>query len=227
MNKFFFPIMTTPLEKIAEEKNGNYQSSLKRGGWGYPGLVKDQYISGFFFWRLPLCRKGDKKLNKMFSIDSICLATYNITDCLMHTAIDSQALIDCLMYRSIINTVRWLMINNKTIIGKASFVRQSRTCKLFNLCLIMCDKWDWVYYEKAVNSKAKINCHIEFMVKSYAHRCLTVSTTRLCSAFIAIIFHAICLAINDLSGILDTMDTPWSRILDASSCQSVKKIRTR
>ena len=40
--------MTTPLEKIAEEKTGNYQSSLKGGG-GYPGLVKDQYISGFFF----------------------------------------------------------------------------------------------------------------------------------------------------------------------------------
>ena len=41
--------MTTPLEKIAEEKTGNYQSSLKGGGGGYPELVKDQYISGFFF----------------------------------------------------------------------------------------------------------------------------------------------------------------------------------
>ena len=41
--------MTTPLEKIAEEITGNYQSSLKGGGGGYPGLVKDQYISGFFF----------------------------------------------------------------------------------------------------------------------------------------------------------------------------------
>ena len=49
VNKIFFPIMTTPLEKIAEEKTGNYQSSLKGGGGGYPGLVKDQYISGFFF----------------------------------------------------------------------------------------------------------------------------------------------------------------------------------
>ena len=28
--------MTTPLEKIAEEKNGNYQSSLKGGGGGTP-----------------------------------------------------------------------------------------------------------------------------------------------------------------------------------------------
>ena len=41
--------MTTPLKKIAEEKNGNYQSSLKGGGGGDPGLVKDQYISVFFF----------------------------------------------------------------------------------------------------------------------------------------------------------------------------------
>ena len=40
--------MTTPHEKIAKEKNGNYQSSLKGGG-GDPVLVKDQYISGFFF----------------------------------------------------------------------------------------------------------------------------------------------------------------------------------
>ena len=32
----FFPIMTTPLEKIAEEKTGNYQSSLKEGGGGTP-----------------------------------------------------------------------------------------------------------------------------------------------------------------------------------------------
>ena len=38
--------MTTPLEKIDEEKNGNYQSSRKRGG-GTPLLVKDQYISVF------------------------------------------------------------------------------------------------------------------------------------------------------------------------------------
>ena len=42
--------MTTPLKKIAEEKNRNYQSSLKGGGGGgYPPLVKDQYISVFFF----------------------------------------------------------------------------------------------------------------------------------------------------------------------------------
>ena len=41
--------MTTPLEKVAEEKNGNYQSSLLEGGGGNPLLVKDQYISGFFF----------------------------------------------------------------------------------------------------------------------------------------------------------------------------------
>ena len=47
VDKFFSPIMTTPLEKIAEEKTGNYQSSLKGGG--DPKLVKDQYFSGFFF----------------------------------------------------------------------------------------------------------------------------------------------------------------------------------
>ena len=41
--------MTTPLEKIAEEKNGNYQFLLKGGGGGYPILVKGQYISGFYF----------------------------------------------------------------------------------------------------------------------------------------------------------------------------------
>ena len=46
--------MTTPLEKIAEEKNGNYQSSLKGGGGGYPGLVKDQYISVFFLLKASL-----------------------------------------------------------------------------------------------------------------------------------------------------------------------------
>ena len=45
--------MTTPLEKIAEEKTGNYQSSLKGGGGGYPILVKDQYISGFSFEGFP------------------------------------------------------------------------------------------------------------------------------------------------------------------------------
>ena len=32
--------MTTPLEKIAEEKNGNYQSSLKGGG----GLQKSSLL---------------------------------------------------------------------------------------------------------------------------------------------------------------------------------------
>ena len=41
--------MTTPLEKIAEEKTGNYQSLLKGGGGGTLVLVKDQYISVFFF----------------------------------------------------------------------------------------------------------------------------------------------------------------------------------
>ena len=45
VNNFFPPIMTTPLERIAEEKNGNYQSSLK--------LVKDQYISVFFLGYFP------------------------------------------------------------------------------------------------------------------------------------------------------------------------------
>ena len=36
VNKIFSPIMPTPLEKIAEEKNGNYQSSLKGGGGSTP-----------------------------------------------------------------------------------------------------------------------------------------------------------------------------------------------
>ena len=45
--------MTTPLEKIAEEKNGNYQSSLKGEG-GDPLLVKEQYISSFFLLKASL-----------------------------------------------------------------------------------------------------------------------------------------------------------------------------
>ena len=44
--------MTTPLEKKAEEKNGNYQSSLNGGGGGQPLLVKDQYISGFLLGQM-------------------------------------------------------------------------------------------------------------------------------------------------------------------------------
>ena len=40
--------MTTPLEKIAEEKNGNYQSSLKGGG-GVPPIGKRPIYFRFFF----------------------------------------------------------------------------------------------------------------------------------------------------------------------------------
>ena len=40
--------MTTPLKKIAKEKNVNYQTSLKWGGGGTALLVKDQNISFFF-----------------------------------------------------------------------------------------------------------------------------------------------------------------------------------
>ena len=39
--------MTTPLEKIAEEKNGNYQSSLKGGG-GVPRIGKRPIYFRFF-----------------------------------------------------------------------------------------------------------------------------------------------------------------------------------
>ena len=52
--------MTTPLEKIAEEKTGNYQSSLKGGG----GVPHDQYISGFFLKKKHLLLKNDLNAQK-------------------------------------------------------------------------------------------------------------------------------------------------------------------
>ena len=42
--------MTTPLEKIAEEKPGNYQSSLKGGGGGVPRIGKRPIYFRFVFF---------------------------------------------------------------------------------------------------------------------------------------------------------------------------------
>ena len=46
--------MTTPLEKIAEEKNGNYQSSLKVGGGGIPPIGKRPIYFRFFLLKASL-----------------------------------------------------------------------------------------------------------------------------------------------------------------------------
>ena len=45
--------MTTPLEKIAEEKTGNYQSSLKGGG-GVPRIGKRPIYFRFFLLKASL-----------------------------------------------------------------------------------------------------------------------------------------------------------------------------
>ena len=45
--------MTTPLEKIAEEKAGNYQSSLKGGG-GVPPIGKRPIYYRFFLLKASL-----------------------------------------------------------------------------------------------------------------------------------------------------------------------------
>ena len=49
--------MTTPLEKIAEEKNGNYQSSLKGGGGGVPRIGKRPIYFRFFLLKASLSQK--------------------------------------------------------------------------------------------------------------------------------------------------------------------------
>ena len=46
--------MTTPLEKIAEEKTGNYQSSLKGGGGGVPRIGKRPIYFRFFLLKASL-----------------------------------------------------------------------------------------------------------------------------------------------------------------------------
>ena len=47
--------MTTPLEKIAEEKTGNYQSLLKGGGGGgVPPIVKRPIYFHFFLLKASL-----------------------------------------------------------------------------------------------------------------------------------------------------------------------------
>ena len=48
--------MTTPLEKIAEEKNGNYQSSLKGGG-GVPRIGKRPIYIRVFLLKASLSYK--------------------------------------------------------------------------------------------------------------------------------------------------------------------------
>ena len=50
--------MTTPLEKIAEEKTGNYQSSLKGGG-GVPRIGKRPIYFRFFLLKASLSRFMD------------------------------------------------------------------------------------------------------------------------------------------------------------------------
>ena len=47
--------MTTPLEKIAEEKYGNYQSSLKGGG-GVPHIGKRLIYFRFFLLKASLSK---------------------------------------------------------------------------------------------------------------------------------------------------------------------------
>ena len=49
--------MTTPLEKIAEEKTGNYQSSLKGGGGGVPRIGKRPIYFRFFLLKASLTEK--------------------------------------------------------------------------------------------------------------------------------------------------------------------------
>ena len=56
--------MTTPLEKIAEEKNGNYQSLLKGGGGGAPLIGKRPIYFRFFLLKASLREvlKTNKKI---------------------------------------------------------------------------------------------------------------------------------------------------------------------
>ena len=49
--------MTTPLKKIDEEKNGNYQSSLK-GGEGVPPVGKRPIYFRFFLLKASLTLNG-------------------------------------------------------------------------------------------------------------------------------------------------------------------------
>ena len=55
--------MTTPLEKIAEEKTGNYQSSLKGGGGGVPLIGKRPIYFRFFLLKASLSSKVIAKLS--------------------------------------------------------------------------------------------------------------------------------------------------------------------
>ena len=51
--------MTTPLEKIAEEKTGNYQSSLKGGGGGVPHIGKRPIYFRFFLLKASLRHRAE------------------------------------------------------------------------------------------------------------------------------------------------------------------------
>ena len=59
--------MTTPLEKIAEEKTGNYQSSLKGGGGGVPHIGKRPIYFRFFLLKASLSgQKNDRFIEHNF-----------------------------------------------------------------------------------------------------------------------------------------------------------------
>ena len=58
--------MATPLEKIAEEKNGNYQSSLKGGG-GVPHIGKRPIYFRFFLSKASLSWRCENILLPMMT----------------------------------------------------------------------------------------------------------------------------------------------------------------
>ena len=64
--------MTTPLEKIAEEKNGNYQSSLKGGGGGTPYWYKTNIFPVFSFEGIPKLKLNKKKITEETSCLIYC-----------------------------------------------------------------------------------------------------------------------------------------------------------
>ena len=54
MKKKILPNYDHPTRENSRRKTRKLPILAKGGRGGYPGLVKDQYISVFFFWRLPL-----------------------------------------------------------------------------------------------------------------------------------------------------------------------------
>ena len=67
--------MTTPLEKIAEEKTGNYQSSLKGRGGGVPHIGKRPIYFRFFLLKASLMHI----LIQSFEVEHLIIA--NFKDC--------------------------------------------------------------------------------------------------------------------------------------------------